>query len=90
MLEDNYTPTIASVNDNPIAKNHSPVLLAQSNYDDYADRHASVFYYFLLNHLHKGMAYRISSNNPKTTQHYFPEMVRRAVNFMQKYRSYYR
>lgn len=86
-LEDNYMP--GTNNDNPIAKNHPPVLLAQSNYDNNADRNASIFYYYLLNYYFPGKGYRISSNNPETGHHYFPEMVIPTVNFMQKYRTYY-
>lgn len=86
MLEDNYMPGVN--NDNPIAKKHPPVLLAQSNYDNDADRNASIFYYYLLNHYYPGKGYRISSNNPETGHHYFPEMVIPTVNFMQKYRTY--
>ena len=89
MLEASYQIKNDDLTQNPLAtwKNHPPVLLAQSNYDSYANRNVSKFYYFLMKN-HKNSqdnVYRISSNNPTSGHFYFAEMVIPSINLMLKY-----
>ncbi len=89
MLEASYQSSPGNLTPNPLAtwKNHPPALLAQSNYDSYANRNVSQFYYFLMKQHDDSQnnVYRISSNNPTTGHFYFAEMVVPSINFMLKY-----
>ena len=89
MLEASYQLNNHKLIQNPLStwSNHPAVLLAQSNYDSYANRDISKFYYQIMkNHAgSKNNVYRVSSNNPTTGHFYFAEMVIPTINMMLKY-----